>query len=158
MIRKLIILLAIASPLAGQTYSTVAPEGSTLIATSTVTVRYGVASGTTNTGKNCALPAGCWAAPVTILGKISVANGKLLDAVDVTGDPAPGLAKVLQVLETSVMQSVTVNGATIIVPALPPVVAPPSGFTASVTSSTCAPPAADKSVTCTVVVQIKAAQ
>lgn len=146
MIRKLILILAIASPLTAQTWQKVANESDKFSATTPLTYRYGIATGKTTTGVTCP----CWSPSVTTKGAITttVNNG-----VIVPTDPTPGLVKELDILETSVMQTVTVNGATVVVPAVPVVAS--GGITVTTSTISCAPPAADKSIQCTVTLTLK---
>lgn len=92
----------------------VANEGDTVKATATV--RYGVT--------NCAT---CWV-QLAVSGQFTASNTFFKT------DPAPGVVKELDVLQTSVAQVVTVNGKPVTVPAL--VVTPPL-----VNQKTCTVPA-----------------
>lgn len=147
MIRKLILILALIAPtIHAQTFFKVAKEGDKFAATNPLTYRYGIAKGKTTTGVTCP----CWSPSVVTKGAITttVSNGVIAPV-----DPAPGLVKELDILETSVVQSVTVNGATVVIPAAPVVAS--GGITVTTSTISCAPPAADKSVLCTVVLTLK---
>ena len=134
-------------PALGQTWFKVAVEPNT-VATTGQTWRYGIAVGTTTAGVKCP----CWSPSFTtaLTGKSisDASNGFLVP------DPAPGVAKELDVLETSAVQTVTVNGAAVTVPALPP---PPStNYTVTCTATLTVPPAGSPTMTdatCTAVLQ-----
>lgn len=96
---KTILFLLLCPPLMAQTWFKVANEGDTVTSTAAITYRYG--SGT------------LWTAPKTSSGTIAVSNATF-------GDPAPGVVKELDVLETSSAQTVTVNGSAVTVPASAP--------------------------------------
>lgn len=135
-LKSLIFILALSLNSAiclSQTWFKVANENDTLVTTTAVTYRFGIATGTTNAGKVCP----CWGPTVTTSGPITipVVNG-IADKTDANGDPAPGLAKELDIAETSLMQTVTVNGKAVQVPALPPPVIPLPQFTVTITAPT----------------------
>lgn len=147
MIRKLILILALIAPtIHAQTFFKVAKEGDKFAATTPLTYRYGIATGKTTTGVTCP----CWSPSVTTKGAITttVSNG-----VIVPTDPAPGLTKELDILQTSLIQSVTVNGVLKVVSAIPVVTS--GGITVTTSTISCAPPAADKSIQCTVTLTLK---
>lgn len=103
-----------------QTWFKVANEGDTVKATATV--RYGV--------NNCvpSAAAACWV-QLAVTGQFTASNTFF------RVDPDVGVVKELDVLETSVAQTVTVNGKPVTVPALPAppvvVVTPPTTGTVS---------------------------
>lgn len=118
----MILLLALASPAFSQTWFKVATEPDTVTTTAGQTWRYGAPSGTTGAGVVCP----CWSASSTkaIAGaSISDSGGGFL-----APDPAQGVVKELDILETAVAQTVTVNGVAVKVPALPPTTYPPIAF------------------------------
>jgi len=124
------LLLALASPAFSQTWLKVATEADTLTTAVPITVRYGTASGTTTAGVNCAT-ANCWA----IVSLQSASNLSLNDAsccVFGVADPAPGVAKELDVQEGAAAITITVSGKSVMVPALPPTTYPPIAFTPNV--------------------------
>lgn len=88
-----------------------------------VTLRFGTAVGTTSYGKDCS--AGCWNVTTPSLPLIYT----FIDCCFLgQPDPSPGLVKEIDILETTVAQSVIVNGVTVIVPALIPPSYPPFTF------------------------------
>lgn len=104
-----------------QQWVKVANEGDTVKATATV--RYGVT--------NC-VPSStsvCWV-QLAVTGQFVASNAFF------KVDPDLGVAKELDVLQTSVAQTVTVNGKPVIVPALPTPVVTPSLKTCSVPAQT----------------------
>jgi hypothetical protein len=135
----MILSLALASPAFSQTWFRVASEPDVVGTSTSVTWRYGAGSGITSAGVDCSIAPGCWAPQVTG----AIASTSISDATDgfVTPDPAPYVAKELDILETVVAQTVTVNGVAKIVPALPP---PPSYPAVIVTPGTVMPMAYGK--------------
>lgn len=128
------LLILAVSPALTQTWVKVATEADTLTFTSAapITVRYGAASGTTYAGVNCAAAtANCW---VTTTLK-SATNLSLSDAggnLFGVPDPAPGVAKELDVQQGPAAIPLTVSGKLITVPALIPTTYPPIAFTPGV--------------------------
>jgi hypothetical protein len=105
------------TPVPAPVWVKVAVEPDTVSTSSTVTWRYGVASGTTSDGVDCSIAPGCWSAPIaSTIANVSISNpgGSFMRP-----DPANGLVKELDILEIVTMQSVTVNGVLKIVPANP---------------------------------------
>lgn len=90
-----------------------------------VTLRYGTATGTTNTGIDCSKGAGCWnvITPTLPLSNVWV-NCCFLGQPD----PAPGLVKEIDVLETTTAQTVMVNNAPVAIPVVLPPSYPPFTF------------------------------
>ena len=120
----ILIFILLTIPVHAQTWKTVATEGQTVVTTGPVTVQFGTAQNTPATAgyKPCATVGGCWKSLST------TAVGDFVANVGTFGDPIPGTLKVLQVLETSTAQKVTVGGVVVMVPALP---APPVTVTAT---------------------------
>ena len=116
----LLILPTLALAQTSPVWVKVATETNTLtVSTVPITVRYGASSGTTTSGVNCAT-ANCWA--IVTISK-AVTNVSLNDTTCcVLGvpDPAPGVAKELDVQETTAAITVTVSGVAVKVPALTP--------------------------------------
>lgn len=125
----LISLLALALPAFSQTWFKVASEPDTVTTAAGVSWRYGTATGTTSAGVVCP----CWSKTFTT----AIAAQSISDASNgfLLPDPAPGVAKELDILETAVPQTVTVNGAAKVVPALIPPTYPPIAFTPNVAYS-----------------------
>lgn len=116
MISKLLVALSLLSgTLRAQAWFKVAAESTSNSATipAGTSYRFGTGSGTANTKVNCAT-ADCWnGATVTAATTFSPVYYTSFPFAD----PAPGLTKELDVLETSSAQSVTVNGKAVAVPA-----------------------------------------
>jgi hypothetical protein len=92
----------------------VAVESNTVSTSTTVTWRYGIGAGITSQGVDCSIAPGCWTTPIaSTIGSVSI-SGAFSGS-----DPANGLVKELDILETATMSSITVNGALTIVPANP---------------------------------------
>lgn len=97
----------------------VALEGDKISNTIPMNIRFGVGS--------------CWAASINNITftNFNTSFGSFNNVFKIT-DPCPTLAKEIDVQEASTMQSVIVNGATVIVPALP-VIPPPPPLPPSIT-------------------------
>lgn len=114
--KTLLVIAALCLSAHAQTWVKVATEADTLTS-GPITVRYGASTGTTYSGVNCAVSS-CW---VTVTLK-SATNLSLSDAggnLFGVADPAPGVAKELDVQEGPAALSVTVSGKAKTVPALP---------------------------------------
>ena len=117
---------ALAQAPAPQTWFRVASEGNTVIFLTPVTYRYGT--------NNCAKAGGCWSAPVaTTISPLGI----VVNYKNFPPDPAPGIVKGLEVLETAATQGVSVTAyggvpTQVVIPAapaapvIPPVVPAPS--------------------------------
>jgi len=88
----------------GQTWFKVANEGDKIVTSSPITARYGFGTS--------------WTANI-----VQTLNTTVMNGMGIPYDPAPNIVKELDILETKLIQSVTVNGVIKIVPAL--VIAPP---------------------------------
>ena len=133
-LRPLIILFALAAPALAQTWFKVANEGDTISTTTNITYRFGAASGITvaNDGvasKDCSAVS-CWSATTTTTTPF---NGLVTTYANFPfADPAYGLVKEVDVLETAYAQTVTVNGNAVTVPGL----TPPKPYTPTFTPGT----------------------
>jgi hypothetical protein len=104
-----------------QTWVKVANEDDTITASAPITYRFGVPQGAQTGSAVCTAVGGCWDAPVTTSGPLTL---QVYSSSFAGGDPAPDIVKQLQVLETSVAQTVndTPPGGTTVsvpIPALP---------------------------------------
>lgn len=116
--KTLFILAALCLPTSAQTWVKVATESNTFTVNTAVTVRYGASSGITTAGVDCSKTS-CWAL-------LNIASAKTISLNDATccvfsvPDPAPGVAKELDVQEGPAAVLVTISGVAKTVPALPP--------------------------------------
>ncbi len=122
-----ILFALLTAPLIGQAtraWVTVASENATISIPAGTTLRYGAPAGTAyGCGTGPALATAAWVTPT------KTATVVTTSALGVS-DPAPCYVKVLQVEETTAVQTVTVNGKSVPVPAL---ATPPAPKTYTVT-------------------------
>jgi hypothetical protein len=94
----------------------VATEADTLTANKPITVRYGTSSGMTAAGVDCS-KSSCWVT-VPLQSALNLNLSDVKCCVFGVPDPAPGLAKELDVEQDSAAVTVTVSGKPVTVPAL----------------------------------------
>src|SRR5215468_471309 len=105
-----------------------APEGSVITASAPITLRYGqVASTCTytlNPGPCYGVAVGspspeAWTSPQTFSPPSGSSTVSVTISNDTFGDPLPGVYKTAQIQEKNSPQTITVNGQTVTVPAIP---------------------------------------
>ena len=115
----LTLALLTASVAHAQSWYKVASEGQTITATTAISVRYGAPQSIPTAVNTCTTVGGCWDPSVALAAGQSI----FINTTNFSPDPAPYSVKELDVLQTAVVQVVTVAGVKVTVPAV--VVVPP---------------------------------
>jgi hypothetical protein len=152
----LILMLALALPAYSQTWFTIATlsgfDNPLVTSTGPVTYQYGTNSGTTIAGANCAT-SNCFLPSVTA----TLTNFQTLWST-FPSDPAPGVSKVFQILETCTAQTGTVGGVAYTIPALtncaPPAITFTPGASYTFTASNVPPATPTSPLTVALSIQI----